>query len=91
LRVIRQLLESLAENAHWEHNQKYRTDDDGELRNCSYCRHFASDETRYQAGLNYGSESWCNLDTPDNLDENGFMPKHDTHEICRKWERVTPY
>ena len=86
---MRELLQALVDKDTWEHNIKYRADDEEEVRNCAHCKHVLIDyDTRYHAAANYGTIVWCTLDCPDNMDEQGCYPSRNSQDSCPKWERA---
>jgi hypothetical protein len=86
IRRIRDALETLGHAVLWEHDHKYRADDEEEVRNCTHCKHALTPNDRYHSA-EYADHVSCSLDG-DKLDENDFYPTRSALSRCEFWERA---
>ena len=82
VRQIRELLEEIADNVRFEHDLRYRRDDEEFVRNCEHCEHADIYEPRYKAAECI-SGVWCALESV----EEG-VTLHGLQDCCDKWQRI---
>jgi hypothetical protein len=63
LQIVRLYLEDLLDIHTFDHDHKYRHDDEDHVRNCAHCEHGLTYDTRYYVNAK-DDEVWCELKTP---------------------------
>ena len=86
VRRIRSALETIQHAFLWEHDHKYRLDNEEDVRNCAHCKHALAMNNRYHSAQ-YADNISCCLDCG-NLDENDCYPLRSALSSCERWERA---
>ena len=84
VRLIRQYLEDILDKFKFDHNHKYRKDDEDHVRNCAHCEYGRTYETRYEVDAAFNGEVWCEL----NCDPNTGPSTNKGSDCCEKWRRA---
>jgi len=86
IRKIRENLDNLSDAVLWEHDHKYRGDNEEGVRNCAHCKHASPFNTLYHAAQ-YADLLCCELDG-ENLGDDDYYPKRSALSVCEHWERA---
>jgi hypothetical protein len=83
LHLIRLYLEDFGDQSIFEHDHKYRHDDEDHVRNCAHCEHGLTYDTRYYVDRK-DDNVWCALKTPEGVG----LATNKGSDTCEHWQRA---
>ena len=83
VRLIRLYLEDIMAKIDFEHDHKYRKDEEDHVRNCAHCEYGRTYETRYKVDAENG-DVWCELKG----DTSCGTATNKGSDCCEKWQRA---
>jgi hypothetical protein len=88
IRRIRECLEEITHRNKFEHDHKYRKDEEEQVNNCAHCEHGFIYYARYPSEMWEADNGiWCDLD--EQAPEDPTVPPHKPSDRCDKWQRAT--
>ena len=86
LRLIRQCLEDILNKMKFDHDHKYRKDDEDHVRNCAHCEYGRTYDTRYEVDAS-DDDVWCELKGNTGVG----LATNKGSDCCDKWQRAKEY
>ena len=86
LRLIRECLEKIANSIEFDHDHKYRQDNDEFVRVCAHCEYGYTIESRYELN-DLSGEVNCGWNH-EKMGEDYDFPVKRSSDVCEHWKRA---